>query len=499
MPLFVGRRWPVLVLAVLASCGPPTSIDAPPPAFVERATAADSVTIPDTYASAPVRVDLRLILREIERTIPSHIGSLDNRLLVSTQPRTWIAIELLRGPIKIEFGPSSMTLTSHVAYRGRIWRKVALATLSASCGTGEQAPVARIRIRTAYRVTRDWRIRTASTVEAVERATQDAADECRATFLSIDVTEKVLAAARDAVQKQLAIADAQLGAVDVRSALIPVWKSLQQPLRLSDTTLWMSLNPREVGVGPVRVRDSMAHATVTLLARPRIVSGPRPAPDSIPLPNMTELKAADTLVAVLDGSLAYAAANDILRKEVQGRRLWIRGRRVVIDSVKMSYIGRNRVALEVALSGMARGRVHLIGTPVYDARRDAITVPDLRYDIHTSNVLVRSITWLAGDKLRNEIRRAAILPASSMLEVARGLANQQITRTLADGVRLSGEITEAEALTARATADGLRAQARGTGKLALDIRLESIFANTHIPRQPIQGLKDTTAVASRDR
>src|SRR5687767_7064578 len=496
LPLSVGRCWPVLT-AGLVSCGPPSNIDAPPPMYVERPTAADSAAIPDTYASAPVRVDLRLILREIERTIPSHIGSLEDRLLVSTKPRTWIAIELLRGPIKIEFGPNSMTLTAHVAYRGRVWRKVALATLSASCGTGQQAPVARIRIRTAYRVTRDWRIRTASTVETVERATSDPADECRATFLSIDVTGKVLAAARDAVQKQLAVADAQLGAVDVRGALIPVWKSLQQPLRLTDTTLWLSLNPRAVGVGPVRVRDSMAHATVTLLARPRIVSGSRPLPDSTPLPNMTELKAADTLVAVLDGSLSYASANAILRQEVNGRRLWIRGRRVVIDSVKMSYIGRNRVALEVTLSGMARGRVHLVGTPVYDARRDAITVPDLAYDIHTSNVLVRSINWLTGDKLRNEIRRAATLPASSMLELARGLANQQITRTLSDGVRLSGEILRAEAITARATADGLRAQARGTGKLALDIRVESIFANTHIPRRPIQGIRDTTAVATR--
>ena len=29
---------------------------------------------PPTYASAPVSVDLRLILREIEGTIPTHIG-----------------------------------------------------------------------------------------------------------------------------------------------------------------------------------------------------------------------------------------------------------------------------------------------------------------------------------------------------------------------------------------------------------------------------------------
>ena len=77
-----------------------------------------------------------------------------------------------------------------------------------------------------------------------------------------------------------------------------------------------------------------------------------------------------------------------------------------------------------------------------------------------------------------------------MLDLARGLANQEITRTLADGVRLSGEIGAARALTARATAQGIRAQARGVGKLALDIRLEDVFANTHIPREPIKGIEE---------
>jgi len=142
-------------------------------------------------------------------------------------------------------------------------------------------------------------------------------------------------------------------------------------------------------------------------AQPRIRAGPRPEPDSIPLPNLSRVEAADTVVAVLDGSLTYAAATEILQKELRGRRLRVRGRRVVIEDVAMSYLGRNRVALEVRVSGAAIGRLHLVGTPVYDAARDAITVPDLDYDVQTSNLLVHGITWLAGGKLRNELRKGS--------------------------------------------------------------------------------------------
>lgn len=485
-----------VIVLLLAACGPPHEIDAPPPTALAEETAADSEPpTPPSYASAPVRLDLRLVLREIEQTIPDHIGSLENRLLISTSPRTWVAIEILRGPIDLEFGSSSMTLSATVAYRGRVWRKIPLTTVSASCGTGEHAPLARIKIRTAYRVAPNWRIRTRSEVLSVERATADEADECRVTFAGINVTDKVLAAAKEAVQNQLTLADARLASVDVRGALAPVWAALRQPIPIADSTMWLTLDPREVGVGPVTVRDSIAHARVTLRAQPRIRSGVRPVPDSTPLPNLSRVQASDTTILILDGSLSYAAANAILRKELRGLRLRVRGRRIVVQDVAMSYVGRNRVALEVRISGAALGRLHLTGTPAYDTARDAITVPDLDYDVHTANVLVRGITWLAGGKLKNELRKKAVLPASAMLDLARGLANEQITRTLAAGVRLSGEIGAARALTARATAEGLRAQARGVGKLALNIRLEDVFANTHIPRQPIKGIEDSAAVA----
>lgn len=492
------KRRLVALLALAAACGPPRKVDAPPPtATADQLRESDSMAPPPpTYASAPVSVDLRLILREIESTIPTHIGSLNDRLLISTAPRTWVALEVLRGPLDIDFGPGSMTVTATVAYRGRVWRKVPLATVSASCGTGEKAPLARIRIRTSYRVDSTWHIRTASKVVSAERATADPADECHVTFLSINVTDKVLDAAKQAINKALRVADARLALVDVRGAVAPVWASLQKPISIRDSTIWLLLHPKAVGVSGITVRDSFAHGTVTLLAEPQIRSGARPAPDSTPLPYLTRVQGLDTVLTVIDGFLAYPAANAILRESLRGHKLRVRGRKLIIEDVAMSYIGHHRIALGVLLSGAVVGRVYFLGTPAYDPETDAIVVPDLYYDVETSNYLVRSLAWLAGDKLRDELRRTARVPAAAMLELARGLANEEITRTLADGVKLSGELGAARALRVRATAEGLRARASGTGRLALEIKLESVFAHTHIPRHPIKGL-DTTTVAER--
>lgn len=488
-----SRSWlsaAVVALGVTA-CGE-KKIEAPPPAVTAEAfSETDSIgAAPPTYASAPVRLDLRLLLGEIEQTIPAHLGSLEARFLVSSSPKTEIAFEIQRGPIDIDFGSASMTLTALVAYRGRVWRKVPLTTISASCGTGEKAPLARIRIRTAYSMDSTWRIHTRSRVLTVERATMTDADECHMTFIGIDVTGKVLDGAKKAIQSALRTADARLASVDVRGAVAPVWASLQHPISIRDSTIWLAFHPRQVSVGRVTVRDSIANATVTLLAQPTIVAGPRPAADSTPLPNLTHLEPADTLVATVEGAIGYAAANGILRRQLVGRRLWIRGRRVTVRDATMSYIGHRRVSLGIQLSGSVAGKVYFVGTPMYDPKTDAVVVPDLTYDIQTANLLVQGITWLTGDKLRNTLRRQARLPAGDLLDLAMGAANQEITRELADGVKLSGAIGAAHAMSVIAAPEGLRAEARASGKLALDIRLERVFANTHIPPRPLQGMEE---------
>jgi hypothetical protein len=489
------RPWLAVAGAAVIACGPPAKIVAPPPSSTADSAlvAEEAAPLSPTYASAPVSVDLRLLLGEIEHTIPRRIGSLKERLLVSTSPRTWVALEVQRGPLDIAFGSHSMTLNTTLTYRGRVWIQVPLTKVSASCGTGEVQPRVRVSIRTSYAVDPTWHIRTSSRLVSLVRASDEERDECHVTFVGIDVTGKVLAAARDAIEKALATADAQLALVDVRGAVAPVWASLQQPIALGDTTLWLTLRPRAVGVGSVAVHDSVAHATVTLLAEPQILSGTRPAADSAPLPDLSQISGHDTLVARMDASLSYATANEILRRELLGTRIRVRGRRIVIEDLAMHYIGHNRVSLGVILSGAVEGLVYFVGTPIYDPLADAITVPDLDYDVKTANALVAGIHWLAGNKLRDELRRQARVPAGAMLDLARGAANQEITRTLADGVQLSGAIGSARALVVRATAGGLRAQATGGGSLGLYIALEKVFADVHIPRKPLKGIDEVAA------
>ena len=81
------------------------------------------------------------------------------------------------------------------------------------------------------------------------------------------------------------------------------------------------------------------------------------------------------------------------------------------------------------------------------------------------------------------IQRNAQIPASELMAMAVELANKEVNRELTDGVYLRGSVGEAQTLGVRATNQGLTAQARGHGRLWLEISKENLLPELPKPRR----------------
>jgi len=218
-----------------------------------------------------------------------------------------------------------------------------------------------------------------------------------------------------------------------------------------------------------------------LVASPRIMTGPRPKPDSLPLP---DLRLADDVGygarVLLDASFTYPVATAMLRKALVGRMLEHSGQRIRIRDVRLTGIGGGKVALKVQISGAVRGRLFFTGTPSYDSRTRQITVPDLDYDVGTAQVLVRGYELLNDVELRDFLRAKARLPDTTVVRRLSQLAEDGMNRKLpARGTRLSGRIHTAGVLAVRATVDEIRVRALADADLTLSIDRSPSF-----PRPP---------------
>jgi hypothetical protein len=466
------------VLLILASR--PASMVAPSPAVTEDISLLPE--LPPSTLNVPITYDLRSVLEALEREVPAVWGSVEERLRHPTNSRVSFAFEVERSEFDARLDGDTARLSARLRYRGRGWYDPPLAPeVSASCGTNTQTddrPSAIVAISSPLTLAEDWTLVGRARVERVAAASAAERDQCRVTIFDIDVTERVLNAARDQLEGNTDVIDEALARIDLYGRFERYWEIIREPIRLTDD-VWLLINPTAVRRGPARGTGLTLEASVGLTAAPRIYLGPRPVVDSLPLPPIQEADVDDGLHILLDGLADYDAASRLLRRELRGQSFTWGSNRIELRDLHVSGIGGGRMALEVDFTGTARGRIYLVGTPVIDPGTREVWVPDLDFDVATRSLLVSGAVWLAYGNLVEALRERARIPVDDVVELAREQLLRGLNRELSSEVQLSGEVDEVEVLAVEASRDRLvvRSHARARARLEIQQRGEDDAAD----------------------
>jgi hypothetical protein len=450
----------------------PIALDAPRPAIV--AETADTLTPPPaSVVESPITYDLVPALDSLEVAIPLRYGDIATRLQAGNNRRVHFAFAVSRSPFEVRVNGLTVSLSTIVEYEARGWYQPPIGPeVSAACGTGgADRPRIRATLVSTARITSQWNLRTRSRVAQLEPLTTEARDRCRVTPLRIDITDRVLDATRQLLERGVATIDSGVADWNARERFAQLWRNLQRPIRFTDSVYFL-INPFSAQLGTVTASGDTVTARLRLIAAPRVVTGGRPNEGELMSP-MPPLELGGHVGrgahVQLEGTLDWPVGSALLRRVLVGRVLEPAGRRLTIDDVEIFGIGGNRVALGVTVGGAARGRIYFTGTPSLDRGRRELHVPDLEVDVGSANLLVRGLEWLKGDDLRDFLRERARVSEADLIGRLRTLAEQGINRTLTDGIELAGQIHRAEATTVHATISELRVRALAEADLRLDI------------------------------
>jgi len=459
----------ILLCTLLVGCDRGPAVEAPLPSL---SADVDSLpTLERSLIEAPISYDLTPIIAELERAVPKRFGDLTDRRVHPTNSRVRLAFEAERSPFAIALDGGVVRMSATITYAGRAWYKPPIAPeVSASCGTGDQRPRARIELVSPLRVTADWKLRSSTTVRVVEPFEPGERDQCEVTVLKIDVTERVIDAARGMLEKNTRTIDAKVATIDIRSKFDEWWAIVQQPIRLSDS-VWLAINPIAVHVDPARGSRKILRTGIALIAEPRIVLGRRPVITPMPLPRqVSATDAPDGFHILFEGVLPYDLASKLLTDELRGKKISKGRQTITVESARMFGVGGNKIALEVDFKGSAQGRIYFVGTPRYDAAGDRLYVPDLDYDVGTAHMLVRSLEWLKHDELRDYLRNKARWPVGGLISKGQEQLVRGLNHELKPGVQLSGDVTNVKIVGVHAGRDAVRVRAHADGAVRLDVR-----------------------------
>lgn len=468
-----GRLALFALMLAAWSCGPDRL--APPLPQATGAWVDTLPPVPQSYIDVPVRYNLAPALRWLESEIPPTIGDLEKREPMPGRRRMHYAFTLARNPFRLAVEGRTAVLRADVAWRARAWYDPpVLPEITASCGT-DDALRARLTVKTTVELTSTWtlRPRTRALVEARSDAERD---KCKVTLLKIDVTEKVMTAAQDALQKELSDLDARVAAFDLPAESRRIWNLLRSPLKLSDS-LWLVVNPSAVRVGLLQLQGDTLVTTVGLSANPRVIGGPRPSPSTRPMPPPQDSATSPPVLHLLtEARVPYAVASSILTEQLRGTVIHVAHQRVTINSLRLIGVGDGRLAVGLGVTGPVEGVLYAVGRPSYDTTTAELYMPDLKYDVGTTNLLTGTLSWLASGAMEDFLRTKVRIRLGPVIEEGRDLLQQNLNRELTDGVRLRTGIRSGRVLGVRAAPTALlvRAVASGRGEMVLDLRPEQI-------------------------
>lgn len=455
----------VATLLLAAACG--TRVDVEPPT-----TRSATLTLPEPPASTvhlPVTFSLGPLATQVEDLAPR--GD-DNEAEWHELGRFYVKEKWERGPLRVSLGDNWVEVHTRVSYRARMAARACVPVAGcrfvqlASCGHGGPMPTLDVGLRTTLRWREDWTLVPHTTAAPVEAGVR-----CRLTEARIDVTERVQQAAQNALAGLTPRIDAELReAVALRRRVEPVWAALQEPIEAADG-VYLLLRPESVAVAPPRASGTDLSTTVALTVRPKVVVGERPELPAVPLPNYDSVVGPERgfRIAVV-AEVPFAAANELLQREVVGKVLEVRGRSVRVRGVRL-YGGGRQVVMEVKLAGDARGTVYFVGTPAYDVATQMLTVPDLDFSVETRNVLAGAAGWLLHDDLRGQLRAAARFGVGERIAGLRAQLDSAINMRLDTDVEMRGGVDALRPLGVVVTPNALGAVVEAAGHAQIAVRV----------------------------
>lgn len=258
--------------------------------------------------------------------------------------------------------------------------------------------------------------------------------------------------------------------LDLKPYAMQAWKSLNQPLSLSDEyNMWLNFDVSDFYISPILATNGIIRIHTGMKSVLETSVGSKPLEKALPpLPSLQindDLQDELTINASLD--ISFDEINRQTEKYVSGQVFSQGGRSVKVEDVKI-YGSHGKLVAETRLSGSFKGTVYFKGTPVYNVKDSTLYLKDFDFDISTRNVLVKSATWLYQGGFRNMIAKKMVWPMASDIKMLFDEINSSLkSYPLAAGATLKGQVNRISIDEITLTPDGVKPFVSAEGRMSV--------------------------------
>lgn len=328
----------------------------------------------------------------------------------------------------------------------------------------------KLRYKTKLTVNRDWSIKTSTSANGFVWTKKPAV---RIGGMDIPVTivaNLLLPSYLQTFSEQI---DQMITThFDFRGFAEKGWNMLFNPFKIpGEFNAWLSVTPFSVAIVPVqgssgRIRLGAAVTSdVTCLLDNLPPSGKVTA-----LPTLQELKIpSDTFKINLLTDIPYSTINRKIEEEIGDSTFVFGNRRIRFETFRV-YGTNDKMAVETRVSGSIKGLLYLTGVPYFHAEDTTLRIKELKFDLKTRNLAMKSAKWLFNGKIERMITRSVAIPFKANIQEIEQQIGQFFNHyPLGYGFELNGRLARLSVSALYLSPESVKANVVFSGNLSLNL------------------------------
>jgi hypothetical protein len=329
----------------------------------------------------------------------------------------------------------------------------------------------KLRFRTSLSVSRDWSIKTTTTPDGYDWMQKPKVKIAGITIPITSVADILLKVNLNNYSQNI---DKTLaGSINFREIAEKGWQMMFEPFKIpGDYNAWLMMTPYSISLMPIKGagRNIRLGLMVTTDIECLVDKQPQVAKKSaLPVIQSLEIPG-DTFHINLLTDIPYATIERLTLEEVRDSVYTFGNKQLSFESLHI-YGSNGKMAIQTNVNGSLRGTIYLTGTPYFNPADTTLRIKDLKIDLKTRNLWMKSAKWLFNGKVERSITAAFAIPFNTnMRELESNLTDFMNHRKLGYGFELNGKLTRTTVTDLMLTPESVKANLVISGKLAIGIQ-----------------------------
>ena len=327
-----------------------------------------------------------------------------------------------------------------------------------------------LKFKTKLSVNRDWTIKTETTPNDYDWTRKPSLKIAGFNIPIKTLTDALLYLNMENYSKEVDKAIA--GSFDFRKYAEKGWQMMFEPFKIpGDYKAWLTMTPYSVSLLPVRGSKGFIHFRTAVTSDAECLLDNQPLPGKVTaLPTIQPLELpADSFRINLLTDIPYTTIERMTMEVVRDSVFNFDKRRLKFESFHI-YGSNGQMVVETKVKGSINGTLFLTGMPVFNLADTTLRVQNLKFDLKTRSLMMKSAKWIFNGKIERSLTRAIAIPFNTnVCDIENQLKSFLSHYQLGYGFEINGKLTRMAVSDLILTPESVKANIVFSGNLSLGI------------------------------